>query len=103
MTEFQIRVYKAVEQIPCGRVVTYGEVARMAGSPKASRAVGNILHKNPFFGVVPCHRVVHTDGALAEPFAFGGAGMQREMLEKEGITFTKEGKVNMLKYGYVFK
>ncbi|MCI8979788.1 MAG: MGMT family protein [Clostridia bacterium] len=102
MTEFQMRVYKAVEQIPYGRVVTYGEVARMSGSPRASRAVGNILHKNPFFGVVPCHRVVHADGALAEPFAFGGERIQREMLEKEGISFTKEGKVDMKKYGYIF-
>lgn len=102
MTGFQKRVYKAVEQIPQGRVATYGEVARMAGSSRASRAVGNILHKNPFFGVVPCHRVVHADGALAEPFAFGGAGVQREMLEKEGVTFTKDGRVDMKKYGYVF-
>lgn len=102
MTEFQMRVYKAVEQIPWGKVITYGEAARMAGSPKASRAVGNILHKNPFFGVVPCHRVVHSDGALAEPFAFGGAGVQREMLEKEGVTFTKDGRVDMKKHGYVF-
>lgn len=102
MTGFQKGVYKAVEQIPQGRVATYGEVARMAGSPRASRAVGNILHKNPFFGVVPCHRVVHADGALAEPFAFGGAGVQREMLEKEGVTFTKDGRVDMKKYGYVF-
>ena len=80
MTEFQKRVYKAVEQIPCGRVVTYGEAARMAGSPRSSRAVGNILHKNPFFGVVPCQRVVHA----------------------EGVTFTEEGKVDMQKHGYIF-
>ncbi|MCI9086840.1 MAG: MGMT family protein [Clostridia bacterium] len=102
MTEFQKRVYAAVEQIPYGKVVTYGEVARMSGSQRASRAVGNILHKNPFFGVVPCHRVVHADGALAKPFAFGGERIQREMLEKEGIAFTKEGKVDMKKYGYIF-
>ena len=102
MTEFQKKVYAAVERIPRGKVVTYGEVARMAGSARASRAVGNILHKNPFFGVVPCHRVVHADGALAEPFAFGGAGVQQEMLEKEGVTFTKDGKVDMKKHGYVF-
>lgn len=102
MTEFQKRVYSVVEQIPQGKVVTYGEVASMAGSPKASRAVGNILHKNPFFGVVPCHRVVHADGALAAPFAFGGERVQREMLEKEGVTITKDGKVDMKKHGYVF-
>lgn len=102
MTEFQKRVYSAVKLIPRGMVATYGEVARMAGSPRASRAVGNILHKNPFFGVVPCHRVVHADGALAAPFAFGGERVQREMLEKEGVTFTKDGKVDMKKHGYVF-
>lgn len=102
MTEFQKRVYSVVEQIPQGKVVTYGEVASMAGSPRASRAIGNILHNNPFFGVVPCHRVVHADGALAAPFAFGGERVQREMLEKEGITFTKDGKVDMKKHGYVF-
>ncbi len=102
MTEFQKKVYLAVEKIPKGRVVTYGEVARKAGSPRASRAVGNILHKNPFFGVVPCHRVVHADGALAEPFAFGGERVQREMLEKEGVVFTKQNKVDMKKHGYVF-
>ncbi len=103
MTEFQKRVYKAVEQIPQGTVVTYGEVARMAGNVRASRAVGNILHKNPFFGVVPCHRVVHADGALAAPFAFGGERVQRELLEKEGVTFTQDGRVDMKKHGYVFE
>lgn len=102
MTEFQNRVYEAVKRIPRGKVVSYTEIARMAGSPRASRAVGNILHKNPFFGVVPCHRVVHADGTLAAPFAFGGEKVQREMLEKEGVTFTKEGKVDMKKHGYVF-
>lgn len=101
MTEFQMRIYEAVKKIPCGMVITYGEAARAAGSPKAARAVGNILHKNPFFGVVPCHRVVHADGALASSFAFGGEKIQREMLEKEGVTFTKDGRVDMKKHGYV--
>ena len=102
MTEFQKRVYDAVERIPKGRVLPYSEVARAAGNSRASRAVGNILHKNPFFGIVPCHRVVHADGALAAPFAFGGERVQREMLEKEGVTFTETGKVDMKKHGYVF-
>ena len=99
MTEFQKRVYSAVERIPKGFVAAYSEVARASGSPRAARAIGNILHNNPFFGIVPCHRVVHSDGALAAAFAFGGEGEQRKMLEKEGVTFTIDGRVDMAKHG----
>ena len=103
MTGFQERVFKAVERIPKGRVAPYSEVARAAGSPRAARAIGNILHNNPFFGIVPCHRVVHADGALAAAFAFGGDGVQREMLEKEGVTFTADGRVNMQIHGCMIR
>lgn len=98
MTEFQSLVYDAVKRIPKGSVTAYSDVAAAAGSPRAARAIGNILHNNPFFGVVPCHRVVHTDGTLAAAFAFGGENVQREMLEKEGVSFTADGKVNMKKH-----
>ncbi len=87
---FSARVYEAVKLIPCGRVSSYGAVAVMAGSPNAARAVGNILHKNPYFGQVPCHRVVHSDGRLAGGFVFGGPGEQKRMLMEEGIAFNGE-------------
>ena len=103
MTEFQSRVFKAVERIPKGCVAPYSEVARAAGSPRAARAIGNILHNNPFFGIVPCHRVVHADGALAPAFAFGGADAQRDMLEQEGVTFTPDGRVDMQRHGCMIK
>ena len=101
MTDFQARVFAAVERIPRGKAAPYSEVARAAGSPRAMRAVGNILHSNPFFGVVPCHRVVHADGALADAFAFGGEGVQRKMLESEGVIFTSDGRVDMRLCGCV--
>jgi O-6-methylguanine DNA methyltransferase len=62
LTKFQRSVYKVVRRIPKGEVRTYGWVAEQIGSPKAARAVGNALNKNPFAPVVPCHRVVAKNG-----------------------------------------
>lgn len=84
---FDERVYEAVKQIPRGKVSTYGQVAIRIGNPRAARAVGFALHRNPYPGVVPCHRVVKKNGGLAEGFAFGGPGEQRSMLEAEGVPF----------------
>lgn len=95
MGKFKERVYESVRKIPLGKVASYGEVARAAGSPKACRAVGNILHKNPLPGIIPCHRVVHSNGKCAAAFAFGGEGQQRELLENEGVLFTSDGRVDM--------
>lgn len=63
-TPFQQRVWKALCQIPYGQTRTYGEVARMAGNPKASRAVGMANHHNPILILIPCHRVIGADGSL---------------------------------------
>ena len=93
MTGFNERVYEVVKRIPKGRVVTYGFVAKCLSSPRASRQVGWALHKNPYFGVVPCHRVVFADGSLARGFVFGGEDVQRAMLQSEGVEFDKDGKV----------
>ena len=79
------KVYAAVQKIPCGMVATYGQVARLCGSPRSARAVGYALHLNPLPGVVPCHRVVNREGRLAPAFAFGGQGVQKELLEREGV------------------
>ena len=65
-------VYEIVKRIPRGKVATYGQIAAISGSPKASRAVGYALHFNPTPGVIPCHRVVNRNGGLAPAFAFGG-------------------------------
>lgn len=87
------RVYEAVRRIPRGRVATYGQIALMAGSPRASRAVGWALHVNPTPGVIPCHRVVNREGRLAPAFAFGGQEVQRALLEEEGVLFEPDGRV----------
>ena len=92
------RVYEAVKQIPRGKVATYGQIAMICESPRASRAVGWALHNNPQPGVIPCHRVVDRNGRLAPAFAFGGSEVQRELLENEGVTFLDNGNVDLKKH-----
>ena len=63
-TSFQLKVYKTVKKIPRGQVRSYRWVAQEIGHPEAYRAVGNALNKNPHPVIVPCHRVVKSDGLL---------------------------------------
>lgn len=99
MGGFSERVFAVVQQIPRGKVATYGQVGRLIGAPRSARYVGYALRSNPAPGVdpasIPCHRVVFKDGAMASGFAFGGPEIQRKMLEEEGVIFTDEGKVAM--------
>lgn len=97
---FNEKVYEFVKTVPERKVVTYGQVARAVGSPRAARQVGWALHRNPYFGVVPCHRVVFRDGSLSKGFAFGGEGVQRAMLEAEGIVFRADGTVDLEIYAW---
>ena len=82
-TDFQLAVWNAMRKIPYGEVRTYGEVAWMAGYPRAARAVGTACRKNPLLLIVPCHRVVASDG-------IGGYGgrpdIKRAILRLEGNT-----------------
>lgn len=81
-TEFQRRVLSVVRRIPPGRVATYGDIAALAGKPRASRAVGNIMRNCGEPGV-PCHRVIAAGGALG---GYGGnLQMKRELLRAEGV------------------
>lgn len=97
---FSEKVYAFVSRVPRGKVVTYGQVAAAAGNPKASRAVGYVLHHNPMPGVIPCHRVVNRMGKTASGFAFGGAEVQRNMLEEEGVLFDEEGVTDLEIFGW---
>lgn len=81
---FYQAVWKACAEIPRGQVRTYGWIARRIGRPKAARAVGQALGKNPFSPVIPCHRVVGADGKLTGFSAAGGVAQKRRMLLKEG-------------------
>ena len=80
---FEKKVYKIVSAIPRGRVRSYKWVAARAGEPRASRAVGNALNKNPYPIAIPCHRVVKSDGSIGGYSR--GAGMKKRLLESEGI------------------
>ncbi|MBQ7707895.1 MAG: methylated-DNA--[Lachnospiraceae bacterium] len=93
------RIYEAVKKIPKGKVATYKTIAKVAGEPKMARAVGNALHKNPDPENIPCYRVVNSKGMLVEAFVFGGAGVQKELLEADGIT-VKDNKVDLKIYGW---
>ncbi|MHB8869929.1 MAG: methylated-DNA--[protein]-cysteine S-methyltransferase [Thermoleophilia bacterium] len=81
-TPFRTAVYRALLEVPAGAVVTYGELARRAGHPRAARAVGSAMAENPIAIVVPCHRVVRTDGSLGH-YGFGDP-WKRFLLEAEG-------------------
>ena len=92
------KIYSVVRQIPRGRVASYGQVAALAGNPRWSRVVGYALHVNPDPEGIPCYRVVTKSGGLSEAFAFGGINVQRELLERDGVEFTPDGRVVMEKY-----
>ena len=96
---FYDRVYEAVCRIPKGKVATYGQIAMLAGSPRASRVVGYALHVNPKPGVIPCHRVVNREGRLAPSFAFGGTDAQQRLLEGEGVS-VQDGYVDLMRFGW---
>jgi O-6-methylguanine DNA methyltransferase len=82
---FTAKVHAVVAKIPKGSVLTYGEVARRAGNPRAARAVGNIMHNNPDTKKVPCHRVVRSDGT---PGGYArGTKKKIALLRSEGVKF----------------
>ena len=88
---FQKRVLEAVKRIPKGKVLTYKEIAKLANSPKAYRAVGNILNKNPDIKTIPCHRVIRSDGQVGG-YRFG-TQKKISLLEKEGVLIRKRNIV----------
>ena len=75
-------------RIPAGRVSTYGDIAKTLGHPYAARTIGNILNKNPNPILVPCHRIVKSNGKLGG-YVYGTL-MKRELLKKEDIQFQNE-------------
>ena len=85
------KVYRTLQKVPRGKVVSYGGLAKATGSGRAARAVGNAMKKNPFPLFVPCHRVIKSDRCLG---GFGGGvALKEKILLKEGVLL-KNGKVN---------
>ncbi len=81
MLTFTEKVLEVVRKIPKGRVLTYGEVAALAGSPGAARAVGSIMSHN-YRKDIPCHRVVRSDGKVGD-YNRGGTEAKKKLLTKE--------------------
>ena len=76
-TDFQKAVWRQLQKIPFGQTASYGDIARAVGSPRAFRAVGNANNKNPIPLIIPCHRVIGSDGKLV---GFGGGIWRKEWL-----------------------
>jgi len=91
-TEFEREVLVATFKIPKGKISTYKRIAEKIGRPRAYRAVASVLRKNPLHPIVPCHRVIRSDGR------FGGeekrAKTRRALVEKEGIPL-KNGRIKI--------
>ena len=80
-TPFQQKVWKALQQIPYGKTISYAELAQSIGSPKACRAVGSANGKNPAAIIIPCHRVINADGKLGG-YAYG-LEIKKQLLDLE--------------------
>jgi methylated-DNA-[protein]-cysteine S-methyltransferase len=89
-TPFREKVYTILKTVPKGKVVTYGQLAKMAGSPGAARAVGMCMKENPHAPIVPCHRVVAADGKLTGYSGKNGVKGKMQMLKDEGVFFVND-------------
>ncbi|MBE3144695.1 MAG: MGMT family protein [Planctomycetes bacterium] len=80
---FTRKVLDACRKIPAGKTVSYSQLAGMIGKPRASRAVGSALARNPIPLIIPCHRVVHSDGSLGNFSAPGGTSLKKMLIDLE--------------------
>lgn len=95
--DFFDKVYKVVAKIPYGKVTTYGAIAEFCGIKSSARTVGWAINGAKDSGL-PCHRVVNRNGELTGKLHFGDPNLMEELLQFEGIEFTKSGNVNMEKH-----
>jgi methylated-DNA-protein-cysteine methyltransferase-like protein len=92
-------IWKVVADIPYGHVLTYGEVARLSGMPKAARRVSQALRRAPDSLKLPWQRVINAQGKISFPEDSSGWRRQKDLLEDEGIVFLN-GKIDLGVYGY---
>ena len=93
------KVYKKLLEVPLGMVTTYGELARAVGLKNGQRVIGRIMNKNPYPVIVPCHRVIKSNGKIGG-YAWGEK-IKTNMLSKEGVKI-KNGKIIDLEMIYKF-
>ena len=91
--ELIFEIISVVDEIPEGRVASYGQIARLIGRDKNARLVGKVLSIAELYSQCPCHRVVSHAGRTAPGFAD-----QRRLLEAEGVCFRKNGTVDMKRF-----
>ena len=84
-TKFQIKVWKYLKNIPKGKVKTYKQVAISINRPRSARAVANACSKNPYAPIIPCHRVIRSDGSLGGYSGKGGIKTKKILLKREGF------------------
>ena len=93
-------VFNLIRDIPKGKVSTYGAIGKKLNLNP--RVVGYALHANRNPDINPCHRVVNKFGRVAPGYAFGGPGIQKKLLEQEGVNFLDDEKVDLKQYEYIF-
>lgn len=91
-------LYAALLQVPKGRVITYGELARRAGLVNGARMVGRLLSQLPADGKLPWHRVVNAQGKISFPIQSEAFIKQKQLLLQEGIEFVRD-KINLARFG----
>jgi methylated-DNA-protein-cysteine methyltransferase related protein len=97
---FYAAVYRLVAQIPCGQVATYGQIAHWLGHASAARAVGYALHALPSGSDIPWQRVINAAGRVSSRGDRHYEGIQRAILEAEGVRFDLYGSVDLRKFGW---
>lgn len=93
-------VHQVVRRIPPGKVATYGQIARLLGTPRAARTVGWALRAIPEGSDVPWQRVINAKGTISMGAGGHGAALQRALLEGEGVAFDDKGRVDLKVYGW---
>ncbi len=92
-------IYQIVRQIPKGKVATYGQIAELANFYGKARLVGYALYRVDRTSDIPWHRVINAKGEISySTLRYGEDDLQRSLLEKEGIKFSSEGKINLQEY-----
>ncbi len=100
MNDMTTGIIEVIASIPRGKVLGYGQVAALAGYPRAARQVARVLHSLTEKHDLPWHRVLRSNGEIALPLD-GWGSVQKEMLLREGVVFTDTGRVDMHRFGYV--
>ena len=94
------RIYKVVRRVPRGRVATYGQIAALAGLPGHARQVGYALHACPENSSVPWQRVINASGEISLRSSSDAEGLQRALLEAEGVEFDERERVDLERFGW---